>query len=751
VALRRGAPLILILLLVAVVVSATGLAVLYFLVGGEPSVAPGTTLVVRLSGSLDEGGPSDVFGGLLPVARTPSVRTVADALNRARTDSRIRALLVVPSGLSSPYWAKLQEVRDAIVDFKRSGKPAYGFLEYGGQAEYFVASACDRVYLLPTSVLDLTGLASYELFLRGTPDKIGAYPDMVPVGEYKAAANQLTEKTFTPAHREMAVSLNGDLFGQLVRAVADGRKRPDREVLTLVDEGPFLPEDALRAGLVDELAYEDEVQDALEEAADASHTIDLPQYARTGRSAFGFAPRFALVYATGTITSGRSGFDPLAGATVGSETLVEHLREIRQDASIRAVVLRVDSPGGSAVASDVIWRELTLLRDAEPKRPLIVSMSDLAASGGYYIAMAAPTIVAEPGTLTGSIGIFGGKVALGGTYGKLGATIEEVASGRFAAMNSPARPYTPEERAFILDRLQYFYRLFLGAVGQGRSDIRLYWSATERQVTLNGQRIRRLADYLGAVRVVVFCTEDLLLVKGPGSRRRRFLDLLLSQTAPAYLPLLQRYMHAVRSRNALLKHRAVDEAAIESFTQEVVAAGTEIMRWRRELTPRLSPLVRLAYRRIAHAAEELRLEYQPSVKGDFAVELAQARARERAFRMTVCGPHRDELRLLLDDKPAAQFGSEGQKRTLAIALKMAQAEYLTGLHGAPPILLIDDVMGELDSARRSGFLPLLERSHEAAGQVFMTCTEQNWPRELGRQLQRWDVKAGALNAGSDRT
>ncbi len=287
---------------------------------------------------------------------------------------------------------------------------------------------------------------------------------------------------------------------------------------------------------------------------------------------------------------------------------------------------------------------------------------------------------------------------------------------------------------------------FVGAsvVGQGTREIKLYWSASERRISLNGQPIRRLTDYLGAVRAVVFCTEDQQLVKGPGSRRRRFLDLLLSQTAPAYLPLLQRYLKALRSRNALLKQRVADEAALDSFTREVVAAGNEIMRWRRELTPRLSPLVRLAYRKISNGAEDLRLDYQPSAKADFAVELAQARSRERIFRTTVCGPHRDELRLLLDEKPVAQFASEGQKRTLAIALKMAQAEYVTGLHGAPPVLVIDDVMGELDAKRRSGLLPLIERSHQASSQVFMTCTEENWPRELGRQLHRWEVRAGTL-------
>ena len=281
-------------------------------------------------------------------------------------------------------------------------------------------------------------------------------------------------------------------------------------------------------------------------------------------------------------------------------------------------------------------------------------------------------------------------------------------------------------------------------VGQGDHEIKIYWSARERKLALDGQPVKKLSDYLGTLRTVVFCTEDLQLVKGTARSRRRFLDLLLAQTQSGYLSLLQRYMRAVRNRNALLKQRVVDEAALESFSAELVRLGNEIIRARRELIPKFSPLARLAYRRISNDAEELRIEYQPSVKNDFAVELAQSRAREKSFRATLVGPHRDDLTLLQNEKSAAQFGSEGQKRTLVIALKMAQAEFLTGIHGSPPVLLIDDVMGELDVKRRSGLLPLLERSHHARGQVFMTCTEENWPRELGRDLQRWHVKAGAL-------
>jgi DNA replication and repair protein RecF len=282
------------------------------------------------------------------------------------------------------------------------------------------------------------------------------------------------------------------------------------------------------------------------------------------------------------------------------------------------------------------------------------------------------------------------------------------------------------------------------AVGRNRHEIKIYWSARERKLALDGLPVKRLTDYFGTLRTVVFCTEDLQLVKGPARARRRFIDLLLAQTQPGYLPLLQRYMHAVRQRNALLKQRTVDEAALESFSAELVRLGNEIIRARRELVPKFSPLARLAYRRISNGAEELRVEYQPGVKRDFAVELAQSRAREKTFRATLVGPHRDDLQLLQDEKSAAQFGSEGQKRTLAIALKMAQAEFLTGIHGSPPVLLIDDVMGELDVKRRSGLLPLLARSREASGQVFMTCTGENWPRELARDLQRWEVKAGAL-------
>lgn len=287
---------------------------------------------------------------------------------------------------------------------------------------------------------------------------------------------------------------------------------------------------------------------------------------------------------------------------------------------------------------------------------------------------------------------------------------------------------------------------FVGAtiVGQGDHEAKLYWSAAERSLTLDGRSVRKLTDYLGVLRTVVFCTEDLQLIKGPGRGRRRFLDLVLSQTQPGYLPLLQRYTRALRARNALLKQPVVDSASLESFSRELIDAGEQLMKHRAELLPKFAPVAQAAYRRISNDAEVLTLDYRPAVKRDFKLELSQAQPRERALRSTLIGPHRDELSLTLNDKSAAQFGSEGQKRTLAIALKMAQAEYLTSIHGSPPVLLIDDIMGELDLKRRSGFVPLLERSHQAQGQVFMTATEENWPQELGREVRRWVIRQGMV-------
>src|SRR5919202_6211387 len=454
---RRGVAIIFTILGVAVFISFVGFALLYLLVGREPAVASNSTLMLRVGGDLTEVAPTDVVSYVRGV-KAPTVRSVVDDLRKAKVDSRIRAVLLKPTGFESPFWGKVQEIRDAVLDYKKSGKPVYAYLEYGGDREYYLATAADRIFLMPSSPLDLTGVASYELFLRGTLDKIGAVPDLHHIGDYKTATNTFTEKGFTPAPKEMDESLNLDMYEQLVRGIADGRKKNEAEIRRVLDDGPFMPEDALHAGLIDDVAYQDQVEEALR-AGQHGDLIDSDEYTRVSVSAANQTkgPRIAVIYAAGAIASGKSGFDPLNGAVAGSETLIEYIKQARRDSSVRAIVLRIDSPGGSATASDAIWRELMIARNERADRPIVASMSDLAASGGYYIAMPAQVIVAEPGTLTGSIGIFGGKIVTGGVYEKLGAHIESTSIGKHAEINSPVRPFNPDELKKLQEQLKAFY------------------------------------------------------------------------------------------------------------------------------------------------------------------------------------------------------------------------------------------------------------------------------------------------------
>ena len=465
---RKGVTLVLLLVIGATVFSLSLVLGAYALMSVEPAVPDRATIVLRIDG-LAEGSAGSV-ANLFTAERSLTLDEVRESLARAKADPRVASVIIRPGDLPAAYWAKIQDVRDAILDFRQSGKPAFAYLEYGGQREYYLATACDQVVLMPNSPLELTGLVSYELFLRGALDRIGAYPDMHHVGEYKTAANQLTEQTFTAEHREMSESLNRDLFEQLVRGVAEGRNKTEAEVRALVDQGPFLAEAARDAGLVDAVVYEDQLGDLITGASDELRLLEGVSYAR-GRSTslgFGRGSRIGVIHVAGTIASGRSGVDPIFGGVAGSDSVIEQIRRARNDASLRATILRIDSPGGSTIASDVIWRELAVTREEHPDRPLVVSMSDLAASGGYYIAMPADAIVAQPGTLTGSIGIYGGKILTGGVYEKLGMNIETVSAGRFADMNSPVRPYDEAEQAKLQEQLLAFYEQFVRKVAESR-------------------------------------------------------------------------------------------------------------------------------------------------------------------------------------------------------------------------------------------------------------------------------------------
>ena len=504
---KRGVWLVIGFIVIAVVISAAGLFATAMLMGRSAHVVANSALVLRVSGDLGEVEPGGLVGSLFEPP--PTVRSVIEALRKAKVDRRVTSVIIRPSGTAA-LWGKVQEMRDAILDFKTSKKPIVAFLEYGGEQEFYLASACDKVFLMPTASLDLTGMANYELFLRGTLEKVGAYPDALHIGEYKTASNTFTERTFTPPHREMAESLNKDLYEQLLKGLASGREKTVDEIRQLVDHGPFLPEDAVRAGLVDDVAYEDELDDKVQLGKGNVKFLEHHEYRSVSPTSLGLnrGPKIAVLYAVGIISSGESNYDSPNGQVVGSDTIVRYLRKARADDSIKAIVLRIDSPGGSAIASDIIWREVQLTRTM---KPVIASMSDVAASGGYYIAMPAHKIVAEPATLTGSIGVVMIKFVIDGTLKKMGMNMETVTAGRYADLYSPVRPFNPQERAKVLEQMQATYDTFVEKAAAGRNTTPEKIDAVGQGRVWTGQQAKGLGlvDELGGLdRALVLAKEQ---------------------------------------------------------------------------------------------------------------------------------------------------------------------------------------------------------------------------------------------------
>jgi protease-4 len=429
--------------------------------GGRPSAGwPGGSgyLALDVSSDMPE-EPSSGLSGLLE-NRRPSIRALVEAVDRAGRDPAVKGLLL-RVGTVDVGWARVQELRDALVRFRRSGKPSWAHLEFAGNREYYLATGCAKVAASPTAMVDVSGLAAEVTFYKGTLDKLGVEAQFEGVGKYKNAPNQFTETGFTAPHREQMEALVASLFEQYVRGVAEGRGLTVERVRALIDRGPFNAPEAKEAGLVDELLYRDQVEDRIP----AAGRLDPARYVKAGRGFFDGRPKLALVYAVGDLVPGDSQSSPFGGGLAGSDTIVRGLRQARQDDAVRAIVLRVDSPGGSGTAADAVWREVSLARRA---KPVVVSMGDYAASGGYYIAMGADAIVAGPGTITGSIGVFSGKFSLRGLYGKLGISQETVQRGRNASLFSDWAPWTEEERAKVRGLNEAFYETFVTKAAEGR-------------------------------------------------------------------------------------------------------------------------------------------------------------------------------------------------------------------------------------------------------------------------------------------
>ena len=444
-------------------------------------------LELDLTDPVAEGPPADPVSALLTMRRT-RLQDLLEGLRRAASDDRVKALVVKVGG-SRVGLAKIQELRGAISDFRTSGKLAVAWSEsFGdfvhGNLPYYLACGFDRVFLQPSGTLGLTGVAVEQVFLHGALEKLGIDFQSAKRYEYKSAADQLTESGFTGPAREAAARLAQSVTEQLVAAVAAGRGLPVEQAAGLFGRGPFLARQALDEGLVDGLLYRDEVYDQVrkETGRDAS-LLYLQRYQRTqslsdlpkrvGAGARGIAPgqhqRFvAVIYAQGPIRSGRSGRGGPGGGGMGSDTVAAALRAAAADENARAVVLRVNSPGGSYTASDVIWREVVRLRAAG--KPVVVSMGDVAASGGYFIAAPADVIVTQPGTITGSIGVIMGKPVLRDLFERAGVATDTItdSAGGVATMFSSARPFSDGEWTRINEWLDAVYADFTDKVASGR-------------------------------------------------------------------------------------------------------------------------------------------------------------------------------------------------------------------------------------------------------------------------------------------
>ncbi len=437
----------------------------------KASVPERLVLEVDFERGVVENVPDEPVGRYL-LKRFLVLRDVTEALNRAAEDRRVVGL-VARVGASGMGMAQIQEIRDAVAAFRGKGKPAIAYAETLGEfapgnGAYYLATAFDRIYLQPSGSVGLTGLISNTSFLRGTLDKLGILPRLARRKEYKTLVNRLTEKKYTEPHREANRSILASLFGQILEGISGARTLPVEEVRSLADRGPFPGKEAVEAKLVDGLAYRDEVYEKVRQTAgEDARFLDLDDYSRRVGSSPGNGETIALIYGVGGIRRGKSRYDPASGRFfLGPDTVGDAFRSAVEDKEVRAILFRVDSPGGSHVASDTIWREVVRAREAG--KPVIVSMGNVAGSGGYYISMAADRIVAQPGTLTGSIGVFAGKMVTTSFWEKVGVSWDEVHTGENADMWIWTRDYNERQWERIQGVLDRIYGEFTEKAATGR-------------------------------------------------------------------------------------------------------------------------------------------------------------------------------------------------------------------------------------------------------------------------------------------
>jgi len=492
-------------LLIVVIFAAVGLF-MYLVLSSVPDEAPPISrdsfLELTLTGEIPERAPDDPVGEIFG-APSNSVQTIIHAIRKAKIDEKIKGIILRPE-VTDMGFAKTDEIRSALDDFKTSGKPIYAFIEFAGDKEYYLASAADSIFGVPTGILLANGLLSNPIFLKGTLDKLGIEFESIAIGKYKNAPDMFTREDMSDAQREVINSLLDDLYQRYISKLAEARGMEESQVSQLIDQGFFTLDKAQEAGLVDTLMYYIEFKEFLKRKySKRLRFVSLKRYHKIPMSKLGIRAKekIAVVYGVGTIVSGgedQFGEDQL----ITSEGMANSIRRVAEDNSIKAIILRIDSPGGSGTASDIIWQEVV---KAAAEKPLIVSMSDVAASGGYYISMAADSIVAHPSSIVGSIGIFFMKGIFSKLYDKIGMNVEEVTRGKNASMFSEIQRLTPDQRELISGFLFDFYKDFVTKAADGRNmsydevdNIAQGRVWTGKQALENGL-IDKLGDYYTAI------------------------------------------------------------------------------------------------------------------------------------------------------------------------------------------------------------------------------------------------------------
>lgn len=482
------------------------------LLGRQP--VPRRVIVeLDLERGLVESVPEDPIGSLLRRDQL-TVRDAVDALKRAETDDRVRGLVArVGGGMIG--MAQAEELRGAVESFRATGKPAILFAEtFGefapGRAEYYLATAFEEIHLQPSGDVGLAGFSVEIPFLAAAFERFGLQAQMEGRHEYKDGVNLFLEEEMTGPQREATERVLRSTYENLVAGIAAGRGLDPAAVTDAIDRGPLLAQEALQARLVDRLSYRDEAYEAFEERVEGGEFLPAQTYLRRAGRPYDRGPVIALIHGTGMVMRGESQSNPLAGGTVmGAETVARAFRAAVDAADVQAIVFRVDSPGGSYVASDVIWREVARAREAG--KPVIVSMGDVAASGGYFVAMGADRIVAHPSTLTGSIGVYGGKILVRELSESVGVTWDGVQVGGNAGMWSIVDEYSPSERERMQASLDRIYDDFTEKVARGRGLSRDSTDAIARGRVWSGADAHRLGlvDELGGFETALRAAREL--------------------------------------------------------------------------------------------------------------------------------------------------------------------------------------------------------------------------------------------------